>query len=249
MRNRRHKLIILSGPSCAGKSPLAKALQKFFPQLMTETRPLVLYNSRKPRPEEKDGIDYFFRSLLFIKNLKKKDYYRIFNVRGDLQALGFLELKNQLEKTNVFFEGNPFVGKVLLSDPFLKSIPKISAFLSPLSKVEIQKAQKDLGPKEFSRQLTLLMRNKLRRRTLKQKKTIGQAAQKDIARRARSAFKELKEAYLFKAVIVNHDGEDSDHWDIMDFPIGEARRSLLSFTDLLQRKKNADIERWSPQLI
>jgi ABC-type uncharacterized transport system fused permease/ATPase subunit len=39
-------LVILSGPSCVGKSPLKKALGKFYPQLSGRLRKLVLLNSR-----------------------------------------------------------------------------------------------------------------------------------------------------------------------------------------------------------
>jgi guanylate kinase len=44
------RLVILSGPSCVGKSPMAKALAKFYPELRKKLQPLVLYNSREARP-------------------------------------------------------------------------------------------------------------------------------------------------------------------------------------------------------
>ena len=56
------RLVILSGPSCVGKSPLAKALAKFYPELRKQFQSLVLYNSRDPRPGEVDGVDYYFRN-------------------------------------------------------------------------------------------------------------------------------------------------------------------------------------------
>ena len=52
------RLVVLSGPSCIGKSPLVKALAQFHPDLNEKLRPLVLYNSRSPRPGEKDGEDF-----------------------------------------------------------------------------------------------------------------------------------------------------------------------------------------------
>src|SRR5215471_7944895 len=55
---RKGRLVILSGPSCVGKSPLAKALAKFYPELRRTLQPLVLYNTRGPRPGEVDGVDY-----------------------------------------------------------------------------------------------------------------------------------------------------------------------------------------------
>jgi len=56
------RLVILSGPSCVGKSPLEKALGRFFPELRQRLQKLVLYNSRAPRPGEMDGKDYYFRT-------------------------------------------------------------------------------------------------------------------------------------------------------------------------------------------
>ena len=51
------RLVILSGPSCIGKSPLEKALGRFFPELRRQLQKLVLYNTRAPRPGELDGVD------------------------------------------------------------------------------------------------------------------------------------------------------------------------------------------------
>ena len=69
-----NRLLILSGPSCVGKSPLDKALSKFYPELRLSMQPLVLYNDRAARPGESDGVDYYFRSREVIENLKKKDH-------------------------------------------------------------------------------------------------------------------------------------------------------------------------------
>jgi hypothetical protein len=43
------RLIILSGPSCMGKSPFAKALARFHPELSANLQPIVVFNSRSPR--------------------------------------------------------------------------------------------------------------------------------------------------------------------------------------------------------
>jgi guanylate kinase len=54
------RLVILSGPSCVGKSPLAKALGRFHPDLSVKLQPIVLHNSRSPDPaSETDGIIIF----------------------------------------------------------------------------------------------------------------------------------------------------------------------------------------------
>ena len=86
--DRKGRLVILSGPSCVGKSPLAKALAKFYPELHKTLKPLVLYNSRNTRPGELDGVDYHFRSREQIEKLKAKDHFVVLDVRGDLHGPG-----------------------------------------------------------------------------------------------------------------------------------------------------------------
>jgi hypothetical protein len=49
------RLVILSGPSCVGKSPLDKALARLYPKLHARLRKLVLHTSRAPRPGWKAG--------------------------------------------------------------------------------------------------------------------------------------------------------------------------------------------------
>src|SRR5438094_8816524 len=85
-------LVVLSGPSCVGKSPLAKALRRFHPDLSAKLQPIVLYNSRSPRPGERDGEDYHFRPREQIEALRDRERYVVMDVRGDLQALDLEDL-------------------------------------------------------------------------------------------------------------------------------------------------------------
>ncbi|OUD11062.1 guanylate kinase [Marivivens niveibacter] len=55
---RRGLLIILSSPSGAGKSSLAKRLMAWDPSLKFS----VSATTRQPRPGEVDGVDYYFKS-------------------------------------------------------------------------------------------------------------------------------------------------------------------------------------------
>ena len=64
------RLVILSGPSCVGKSPLKRALARFYPKLWNRLTKLVLFTSRAPRPGELDGEDYHFRTRDQIEALK-----------------------------------------------------------------------------------------------------------------------------------------------------------------------------------
>ncbi len=52
------KIIIFTAPSGSGKTTLAKFALTQFPQLSFS----ISATTRKPRPEEKDGVDYYFVS-------------------------------------------------------------------------------------------------------------------------------------------------------------------------------------------
>ena len=69
------RLVILSAPSCVGKSPLRAALAKFYPELWGPLQKLVLFNSRPPRPGEREGVDYHFRSRTQVEDLRTKEHY------------------------------------------------------------------------------------------------------------------------------------------------------------------------------
>src|SRR5262249_2523464 len=131
------RLVILSGPSCAGKSPLARALGRFHPDLRANLQPVVLSNPPSPKPGERDGEDYHFRSREQIETLRDRGRHVVMDVRGDLQALDLEDLSALLERGDAFFEGNPFIGRTLQTHPMLQDVNRLSMFLTPLSREEI----------------------------------------------------------------------------------------------------------------
>lgn len=243
------KLVILSGPSCVGKSPLDKALGRFYPRLRENLQHIVLYNSRSPRPGEIDGKDYHFRSRGEIEQLDSDDNYVVMDVRGDLQALDISELKAQLQEGDVFFEGNPFVGRILQTHKSLQNIQKLSVFMSPLSKDEIEFFTSPQQNADLPSLLTDIMRRKLLRRTRKQKGELSLKDLENIEKRAGSAYRELQDAHHFEYVIPNHDGEDSENWDAFYYPVGDARKAFRAFVHLLKGEKSTYTEKWGPDLI
>ena len=156
------RLVILSGPSCVGKSPLDRALAKFHPELRHGLRKLVLYNSRAPRPGELEGVDYHFRLRSQIEALRAESRYAVLDVRGDLQALDIEELRALLKESNALFEGNPFVGRALQTHPGLAGINRLSIFLSPLSKEEVIYLQAPARNVSLPDLVTEIMRRKLK---------------------------------------------------------------------------------------
>ena len=244
-----HRLVILSGPSCVGKSPLDKALAKFHPELRRTLRKLVLYNSRSPRPGEVEGVDYHFRTRSQVEALRTETRYAVLDVRGDLQALDVEELRAWLAESHAFFEGNPFVGRALQTHPGLAGIDRLSIFLSPVSMEEINYLKAPERNVSLSDLVADIMRRKLLRRTRRQKLELSAKDLENIEARATSAYRELKEAWRFDYVIPNHDGEDSDNWEAFYYPIGDARKALNAFVGLLEGKIQRSVEKWKEDLI
>ena len=242
------RLIILSGPSCVGKGPLHNAYNKFYPEHTASLRKLVLYNCRSPRPGEIDGKDYYFRSREEIEGFREKGNFIVLDVRGDLQAVDMNDAERKLGAGDLFFEGNPFVGRKL-QEAFSSKVNVLSIFLSPLSQEEIlflRSHERSLSIADF---LTDLMRRKLLRRTQRQKNILSLKDLENIERRAASTYTELKEAWNFEHVIPNHDGEDSENWDAFYYPVGDARKALLTFADLVDGKAAPSSRKMGQRLI
>jgi len=244
----RGRLVVLSGPSCAGKSPLAKALAKFHLDLFNRLQPLVLHTSRDPRPGERDGVDYHFRTRAQIEAFHADQRYAVLDVRGDLQALDLQNLQELSHKGDVFFEGNPTVGLTILNHASLANFPRLSAFLAPLSQEEITflKSGHNIHLRDL---VTDIMRRKLLRRTRRQKGELSLKDLENIERRAGSAYSELQQAHHFDHVIPNHDGEDSENWDAFYYPLGDARKSLNAFVALLEGRMTPYTEKWPADLL
>jgi guanylate kinase len=243
------RLVILTGPSCVGKSPLARTLARCRPDLWERLHPLVLFNSREARPGERDGVDYHFRARADIEALRAEtDRYVVMDVRGDLQALDLHEVHGLLRRGDAFFEGNPFIARVLVTDASLRTIPRLSVFLSPLSRSEIETARQQRAD-ALPDLVADVMRRKLLRRTARQKGILALRDLENVERRCGSAYGELGLAHLFDHVIPNHDGEDSEHWDAFAIPLGDAGRAVAAIVTLLEGRMPEGIERWDATLL
>lgn len=241
------KFIMLSGPSCVGKGPLCQALKTLYPELESRLNKLVLYNSRKPRPGEEEGVDYYFRTREEMEALGRQERFILLDVRGDLQGIDLDELQRVFASGNdIFFEGNPFIPQALWELPELDQVVMQRIFLSPLSRQEI------IWYKEHSldlRQLVVdVQRRKLLRRTQKQKGLLALPDLENIEKRAGSAPSELQLAWQFDWVIPNHDGEDSENWNAFYYPVGDAWKAVHCFAALLRGEHSDYAERWERSL-
>jgi len=163
-------------------------------------------------------------------------------VRGDLQAINIGEMRSKNGKT--LYEGNPFVGEKLLE---LENCTGI--FLSPLSGEEIELFGGMRERMAIEEIIEDIMRKKLLRRANRLKGILSLKDLEEVERRCRSAYSEMKLGYRFDYVIPNHDGEDSDDWSAFNYPLGDARRAVLSFVDILEGRKPRFFERWDEDLL
>ena len=111
----------------------------------------MLYNCRSPRPGEIDGKDYHFRSREVIEGLREKKNFIVLDVRGDLQAVDLNDAERTPAAGDLFFEGNPFVGRKL-QEEFALKFTVLSIFLSPLSHEEslfLQSQERSLSLADF----------------------------------------------------------------------------------------------------
>ena len=243
------RLIIIAGPSGVGKSPLYKALCKFYPEISASLQKVVLHTSRSPRPGEVNGIDYYFSNEEKLQDLRSNPAYLVTRVRGDLQALNIKQLMKDLKKGDVIFEGNTLIGRALQVHEELEEVRRLSVFISPLSTEEIKQFKKPGSGVQLPDLVREVLRRKLLRRTERQRGLVSLPDLQNIELRASEAWDELKLAHHFDWVLPNHDGEDSDHWETFYYPLGEARRTLQELVNLLKGKKAVHAERWKPGLL
>ncbi len=244
------RLVLLSGPSCVGKGPLVSALRRHHPELAAQLVPLVLHNSRAPRPGEADGVDYHFRPRPEIEELASSPEFVACDVRGDFQGLELAAIDQVLESgRDAFFEGNPFIPEMLREAGVLDRYPTLTVFLAPLTRRELVYLQDPARRVDLGRFVADVMRRKLLRRTVRQKTHLSQLDLADIERRATSAIVELGYAHRSEHVIANHDGEDSENWDAFYYPIGDAFLAVESFASLLRGERPSRVETWEADLV
>lgn len=245
-----NQLILLSGPSCVGKSPLFKSFRKMFPDLAKNYEKLVLYNDRQPRPGEEDGKDYHFRSRRVIEELREREDYRVVEVRDDLQAVCLDDIHKIIQSgKNAFYEGAVYVVAALREEPRLAEVQKTAIFLSPLAREEIR-AFKEMGMNfDLEQAIVTLQRRKLLIRKKKQRDILSLPDLEEIETRCHTAYREMQEAWKYDFIIPNHNGEDSENWTILHEPIGDARKSVQAFVSILQSAPVDFIEHWDENLL
>ena len=102
MKPKRGHLFIISAPSGAGKTTLAKAVLQQFTDMLYS----ISYTTRKSRAEERDGVDYHFVSKQdFKKGIKKGRWAEWAEVYGNYYGTSaeFIE-KNLLSGCDILLD-------------------------------------------------------------------------------------------------------------------------------------------------
>ena len=126
-------MVILSSPSGAGKTTITKKIQQKYQTFKIS----VSHTTRKPRPNEVDGVDYFFVSHekfeKLIKEEKFYEYAKIFdNYYGTLRET----VDQTIKKNDIIFDID-WQGTKQLSK--FKNLELIKIYLIPPNKEELKK--------------------------------------------------------------------------------------------------------------
>jgi guanylate kinase len=234
--NMKKRLIILSGPSCVGKSPLIKALNKVHPEISFQMP--ILYTSRLPRSIETEGVDYYFRSEQYIRSLPLERFI-VGQVRTIWQAIDLMEMQGLfVHRSLIIFEIYPTLGKLFRDHPLIQQLAAdfevCSVFISPAAEDEIHALQITMGFHSREEAAAAIMLPKLIGRTQKQGKLLTREVLEDLELRASMAYEEMKMGENYTCWIVNHDGEDSKNWSYTP-PVGDAGMTLRRFVDIIRK--------------
>ena len=125
-------MVILSSPSGAGKTTITKKIQQKYQSFKIS----VSHTTRKPRPNEVDGVDYYFISHEKFKKLisegKFYEYAKIFdNYYGTLKE----NVDKMIKKNDIIFDID-WQGTQQLSK--FKNLKLIKIYLIPPNKNELK---------------------------------------------------------------------------------------------------------------
>lgn len=169
----RKSLIVISGPSGAGKTTIIKRILSD-PELKDKIMFSVSHTTRKKRKGEKEGEDYFFVSEKeFREMIEKGEFLEWAEVHGNLYGTH----KNNIEKAE---EEN----KILLLDIDVQGAEKI------------REKMKEKAVFVFIRPSSI---EELKKRLISR----GDTPEKEIEKRIKDAQKEIEEEKKFDFVIIN----------------------------------------------
>tara|TARA_Y200000002_G_scaffold51530_1_gene37271 strand:+ start:60 stop:638 length:579 start_codon:yes stop_codon:yes gene_type:complete len=127
-------MVILSSPSGAGKTTISKKVQQKYQNFKIS----VSHTTRKPRPNEVEGIDYYFIHENDFKNkIENNEFYEHAKIFGNYYGTSKNSVLNILNNKNDVLFDIDWQGTQQLSK--FKELNLIKIFILPPSKEELKK--------------------------------------------------------------------------------------------------------------
>tara|TARA_E500000331_G_C17100699_1_gene645211 strand:- start:191 stop:790 length:600 start_codon:yes stop_codon:yes gene_type:complete len=125
-------MVILSSPSGAGKTTIAKKIQQKYQTFKIS----VSHTTRKPRPNEIDGVDYYFITHEKFKKLISKDkFYEYAKIFDNYYGTSKETVDQMIKKNDIIFDID-WQGTQQLSK--YKNLKLIKIYLIPPNKDELK---------------------------------------------------------------------------------------------------------------
>ena len=127
-------MLVLSSPSGAGKTTISKKIQQKYQNFKIS----VSHTTRKPRPNEVEGIDYFFISEEgFKEKIKKNQFYEYAKIFDNYYGTSREAVAELLKNRNDILFDIDWQGTQQLSK--FKDLNLIKIFILPPDKKELKK--------------------------------------------------------------------------------------------------------------
>ncbi len=180
MKKAQGKIIVISGPTGSGESTITRRVLEFFSTMER----IITATSRSPRPTEKDGVDYYFLSLVeFRDHIAAGDFLEYIEVPS--RGVYYGTLKKPIEEkrnAGIHLVGNlGWPGHSSFSRAYPGSV--LSIFIKPES-------------------LSVI-----RDRIIKRDPTI---TSEEVEQRVQHAAREMQDAEHYDYVVVNKEGKMED---------------------------------------
>ena len=126
-------MVVLSSPSGAGKTTISKKIQQKYQNFKIS----VSHTTRKPRPNEIEGIDYFFLTKeQFESKVKNNEFYEHAEIFGNYYGTSKEIVINLLKNKNDILFDIDWQGSEQLSQHKELKLTKI--FILPPNKEELR---------------------------------------------------------------------------------------------------------------
>ena len=126
-------MVILSSPSGAGKTTITKKIQQKYHSFKIS----VSHTTRKPRPNEVDGVDYYFVSQEKFKKLIKEDkFYEYAKIFDNYYGTSKESVDSTIKNNDIIFDID-WQGTKQLSK--FKNLKLIKIYIVPPNKEELKK--------------------------------------------------------------------------------------------------------------